>query len=647
MSKNYKTNGKAANVKQKPIADKRPQAQKKSFNSDKFFRWTPFVYAILFAIFSFYVLVGLNSDYLFNVQEHSLWINDPSFWNLMVVRPGGFITWAGCFFTQFFYYPALGASILIAMWLIIYFLTIKAFRISSKWSFIALIPIAALLCSIVDLGYWLYYAKIPGYWFCETLGLLISMLGLLAGRRTLGRKNSIATIVWMVVVTFICYILTGWWALLATICLTIMCLVEKVQWRWILLGLGILAIIAVPIIAYQFYTQIQIKELWWAGFPLFAIDFYISWIKSVPFFAIIGICILCSFSAWIEKGTKEWKMEAMVPLFVIVAAFIGWWVLTVNFDDNNYHREMRVYRAANEGNWNEVLREAAENPDRPTREIVLLKNIALMYKGTIGNEMFRYSNFSIKPYVDDSLKVHMVQTNAPLVYMLYGRANFSTRWTIENGTEWTFNADGYKIMARCAILAQEMDVAQKYLDILKKTTFQKEWVKEYEPMLTDTLLIEKHPVLGKMKDYYSHFRSVLDGDEGLVEMYLLNYFSQTQNKDSKLLQETTLVFSLISKDIQRFWPKFFLYATLHSGEEMPIHYQEAAYLYGNLEHEVDIRTMPFDPQRIVNRYANFHQTSQTLLSKGYSTEQVGEMMQANYGDTFWWFYFFCRDVQSY
>ena len=129
-------------------------------------------------------------------------------------------------------------------------------------------------------------------------------------------------------------------------------------------------------------------------------------------------------------------------------------------------------------------------------------------------------------------------------------------------------------------------------------------------------------------------------------MYIINYFSHV-HKNTPKIQEQTLVFSLIQKDIQLFWPRFFRYATLHEGEQMPIHYQEAAYLYGHLEHEVDISGMPFDQERIINRYASFDQATQQLLAQGMTPQQVGEATKSTFGDTFWWFYFFCRDIHSY
>jgi hypothetical protein len=278
---------------------------------------------------------------------------------------------------------------------------------------------------------------------------------------------------------------------------------------------------------------------------------------------------------------------------------------------------------------------------------MLLRDIALFRSGKIGDYMFKYNNMSIPPYVYDSLDVHMAQTNSPLVYLNYARLNFATRWSIENSVEHGFCNDSYKILTRCAIVAGEKELARKYINILKKTLYYKEWAERYEPMIENPKLIEESPELSFVQEYYRHFHNMLDSDEGLVEMYLLNYFSNTMNKDSKQLQETTLYFAVQSKDIEKFWPRFFLYAHLHRGEPMPIHYQEAAYLYGNLEHQVDISTLPFDQERIVNRYASFQQISNNYIQQGRSAEEVGELMKPAYGDTFWWFYFFCRGLSSY
>ena len=599
---------------------------------------------IIFALWAAYMLVVRNSDYLYTASEHTLWLADRSFFDMMTVKPGGLITWTASLLTQFFHHPALGSAILIAIWAATYVLTLRAFRLSRHWHWLALLPIGLMLCSETCIGYWLYYIKMPGYWFASSLGLLVSVAAIAIHTRLSLSAPRWASIAWLLLWMVAGYIVSGWWALASVAIMAIMA-----RTRGLSLIAAAIAIAAVPVIAYQHYTQMRIEDAWTVGFPMFQIDKYISWKPMMPF--VITPCLLIVMAVakrlfghkpLVSKPQLLSAAGAVCALAAIVSV-----TLYTDFDNPNYHTEMRMYRAADEGRWTDVLQEAHNNPTAPTREIVMLKNLALIYQGNIGDYMFKYDNMSIPPYTYDSLAVRMVQTNAPLVYMYYARLNFATRWCIENGVEGGFNPDEYKVLTRCALIAGEIDLASKYINILKKTIYHREWASHYEPMLADTTLIRTSGEFDNQREYYAHYRSMLDGDEGLVEMYLLQYFSQTQNKDSRLLQETTLVYALQSKDIQLFWPRFFLYAHLHPNQPMPIHYQEAAYLYGNLEHEVDISGMPFDDVKIRQRYASFNQMSQSLITQGKSVEEVGQIMKPAYGDTFWWFYFFCRGINSY
>ena len=610
----------------------------------------PIVYAVLFAAFAFYMLAIKNADYLYAAQEHSLFLYDQSFFDMMMVKPGSLMAYLGCFGTQFFHEPALGVCILIAVWLITYFLTIKAFKLNGWWSVLALLPIGALLCSETIIGYWMYYNKNYGYWFAPSLGLMINMLAIWL-YRCFKDLNKWVELVMIVVWCIVGYWATGWLGLIAAIVMGLTDITKRPMKRILPLLVAIVCVVFVPMIAYQHYTQMRINDAWWVGMPIFeteTVDATRPWYPFIALFVILLVLGTLSFAT--EKKTvllKSKEAFLMIGLQLVCLAGIVWCELSADFDNYNYHAEFRVYRAIDENRWQDALDEVGAVPGDPTREILLLRDIALNRTGKVGDYMFKFNNMSVAPYVYDSLDVHMAQTNSPLVYLNYARLNFATRWCIENSVEHGFSYDSYKILTRCALVAGEKDLARKYINILKKTLYYKEWAEKYEPMIDNPKLIDESEELSFIKEYYTHFSNLLDSDEGLVEMYLLNYFSNTMNKDSKQLQETTLYFTLQSKDIERFWPRFFLYAHLHPGEPMPIHYQEAAYLYGNLEHQVDIRQLPFDQERIINRYASFHQMSNSWMQQGKSAEEVGELMKPSYGDTFWWFYFFCRGLSSY
>lgn len=650
----------ASNYKQKQPAQKKQATTTKSNNPTQSKKesvitinrglWLPILYGVLFSAFAFYMLAVKNADYLYAIQERSLFLYDSSFFDMTMVKPGALMTYLGCFFTQFFYHPWLGTTMLIVIWLITYFLTIKAFNLKGMYSVLALLPIGALLCSETILGYWIYYNKVHGYWFAPSLGLMINMLMIWVYRMT-SEKNRWIDYSFIVLWCIIGYWATGWLGLLSTLIMALTNVTRTPKSRIIPILIAIACIVVTPIIAFQFYTQMRFCDAWLVGFPIFETETVDATRPWYPF-VTLTICLLVLGAMSFARSPKTVLLKSkqallLIALQIICVAGIVLCEFGADFDDYNYHAEFRIYRAIDENRWQDALEEVGAVPGDPTREILMLRDIALNRSGKIGDYMFKYNNMSKAPYVYDSLDVHMAQTNSPLVYLNYARLNFATRWCIENSVEHGFSYDSYKILTRCALVAGEYDLARKYINILKKTLYYKDWAEKYEPMIGNPKLIEESPELSFIAEYYRHFHNMLDSDEGLVEMYLLNYFSNTMNKDSKQLQETTLYFALQSKDIDKFWPRFFLYAHLHPGEPMPIHYQEAAYLYGHLEQKVDISQLPFDKERIVNRYAAFQQTSNKLVQQGKSPEEVGSYMKANYGDTFWWFYFFCRGLSSY
>ncbi len=633
----------------------------KQIAPSKWMQWGwAFAFILAFVLFAAYYLITENSDTLFMAQSRSLFYNSEIHFKECMQLPAGLLFFIGGFLTQFFYIPALGAAILIFLWVVIALITKKAFSIRNLLMPLNLVVPFMLLVSVIDLGYWIYYIKFIGYYFVPTLGL---MLVVSWAALRLPKKG-----LWTVIPA-LTYPLFGIYSLL---CMAITGLqgvkgkngndekTHSMQGKWYLMNVAIPFVLAVvtPVLWFRAYSELALENAWISGFPIFEAEMASSWTLSMPFIiAIVWLFILAipkpaKWTNLVADKLSGSKLSLLCSTLIFVAlAFI---THKANFDNYNYHAEMRMYNAAEDYDWDKILQESAKLPGDATREMVILKNIALFNKGTVGNQFFHYNNMGEKPYVRDSLKVHMVQTAAPLLYMFHGKVNFSTRWCIENSVEYGYSYNNLRILTICALVNEEYKLARKYLDILSNTLFQKEWAEHYMPATSKTYMLNQHniqkyyPELANIIDLQRHMGSVLDGDNGIPEMYLINYFSRSMNKDSKYFQEMTLVYALVQKDIQLFWPRFVQYAYLNSDKTMPIHYQEAAYLYGKLEPQsMDISRMPFDQQQIVARYERFNQTAQSLLSTGLDTKQVGENMKAVYGDTFWWFYFFCRDIVSY
>ena len=652
-------------------------------------RFLPLIVFVVFGIVAYIYLSVLNSDYLYSCQEHSIWQDTGYFFSDCMRRIGGFSEWLGMYFTQYFYYPTLGTLILILLWCLIYFLTMKVFRLQGRWSVLALAPCVFLLCSEIDLGYWLYYIKMPGYWFTYSIAILIMLTGIYVCRFLKGYIKP----VYVLAYTLCLYPIIGIWSLIGALLIGIQELLSKDKARFVTFGLSIVGCIASPLLHYGHYTTSRSEDIWTVLLPNFQADKFVESSKALPFIGVIIVFLALVFiGRYLNKdysdpsSVKSKKPVYLIPLINICLCVFYFFIVSFsNVDDKNFHSELRMYKSLGECDWDGVLAESAQMQDAHTRQMILCQNIAMLHKGDIGDMMFKYNNKSISPRVStykksssklaedmekvkaedmekfngdlkrDSLHVNLCNTAGPLIYFMHGKCNFAYRWCIENGVEFTFRVDEYKNMVRCAMMTGEDKLARKYLEILSHTTFHKDWASERLSMLHDKNKYTSSIEYKSIKPLYDSFKNALDGDQGLCELYLISYFCHMNSDDPKF-QEATLAYALIQKDISLFWPRFFKYADLHEKEMMPIHYQEAAYLFGHLENQVDISKMPFDKDKIVNRYASFtRMTSQLMQMYGPQyqgneaglTKRVGDECFAEFGDTYWWFYYFSRNVHTY
>jgi len=647
------------NQKKPSFVSAPPKAQEKETRSfcisPKMQMIMPWCYAAIFAVIAAYFLISKNSDTLYMAQSRNLFMSSSEYFSDCMKYPGGILAWLGTYLTQYFYTPTVGATILIAIWLLTFAAAKYAFNIKNIWTALIIVPLAALLCSDICTGYWIYYLKSPGYFFSTSIGLLLTMIAVLVCR-FLNEKLKLA---WMIIWAIVAYPLFGWFSWLGTLYMVAEYAInyKDKQWGWYIIPAASIFVAGiVPVVALNIYPNINGMFAFIPALPIFWSGDCFSSMYEYPFviMAIAPIFIALVNGKVSKEETKS--KESYIAILTTIATFALTFFVAdkVNFDDYNYHAEMRMYRATEEQRWNDALQEMTNIPGDPTREMVLLKNIALLNTGNLGNAFFRYSNMSEQPLKYDTLEIHMVQTCAPLIYYNHAKTNFAYRWCIENSVEFGYKVADLQNLVRCSIIAGEWDVAKKYIELLKLTTFHKEWAEHYEPLVNNPKLISEYHEFDVVKELYDHMGTTLDGDNGLCEMYLLNYFSNTMNKDSKLLQELTLVYACVQKDIQMFWPRFLLYANLHKGEDMPLYYQQAAFLYGNLEPQtMDIRSMPFDRNNVVEKYYSFQSMSQQLMQQQKSiggeidNKKLGELMKPTFGDTFYWFYFFCRDIKSY
>lgn len=591
-------------------------------------------------------LVVLNSDLLYMVQSRSLFMSSPIFFADCMRVPGGFLTWLGLWFTQLCYYPVLGGSILIALWLALYVVLQRTFRPAVSWSWLLLLPVVALLVSTIDLGYWVYLLKQPGYWFRETLGtLFVSLLLWLQGQEKHSWRNVAAS-----VLAVASYPLLGWYAVLATLCILIRLVRNRfftpspwvARTSFLPLHTSFLivffSLFLFPFLARQ-YTAFRVEEAFYAGFPVIESNMDFSWPLTVPFLVVALSLILLSVLP-LQKDLhltekRPWLIQAVVMAVLTLIVFER------NVSDANYHAEMRMFRQVEDFRWQDVIHEIQEADERggASRQMALCKNVALINTQQT-DRIFEFSTGEVDRVMRDSCGAYMLYTCGPLLALHHGMANTATRWTIESSVEYGFSVSALKVLTLSALVSGESQLADKYLTMLNLNLFQSSWVRRYRPLVIDPSLIDSYPELAAIRLLHEYPDNEIYGDHGHVEAEVYKPFSNLINPNMPDVQVLGVYYAMLEKNPVRFWAQLKYFTELNPQQKVPAIFQEAAFLFQRLDPSSAQGVSVNISKEVTDRFAAFNQYASTHARRDMSQQEIGEVLKPKFGHTYWWHYYF-------
>ena len=573
-------------------------------------------------------LLFFEADLLWKLQERNLFLGTSLFFDEQMVVPGGLLSWAGSWLTQFFVYPWLGTLVLCACWWLLMWLIKKAFALTDLWMPLALVPVGLLLLTIVDMGYWIYFLKLPGHVFVGTLGT-IAVAALLWVFRALPQRWGLR-LAFITVTAFVgypLYPLLGVYGIAATLLMGLyIWRFDQPLWQKVTGSLVALAGAAlVPLLCYHYaYHETNLANIYYAELPLYFLQeeyhaYYLPYYGLALFFVLMVLVRFDSIKRFRRIATQ-----------VLVLGALAWAVFTYWYKDENFHHELRMQRCIEQNDWQGVVDEAARQEDEPTRAIVMMRNLALSRLGRQADEMYLYPNGS-KRY-EAPFDMRLMMCIGPMIYYHYGMINYSARLSTEMGVEFGWRVENLKLLAKCALLNQEEGRSRKYLNLLKHTTFYGDWAEEAPAM-------DELKTVARMM----HYTNFLSGDNGYVERFLMNRLAESTSKDDALFQEQALLASLWTKDITQFWYHFRHYLELHPNARLPRYIQEAAYLYGKLEGRQMIDQMPID-QSVKQSFENFMAAAQHY--NHMEADVVREGMKG-FNDTYYFDYYLNRDLPEY
>ena len=577
--------------------------------------------ALVFAAISGIVLLGFYQDLLYTIHLRTPFIEGSLFFDDLFNEPFGLMKWVGCWLSQLCYYPLLGAIVLILLWTLSYFLGLKASGLTTRWSALFLLPLSCLLLGVVGIGYWVYIIKEYGLFFSQSVAFLLMLSVLCVVKDYVLPRNHSSFIVLLIAILL--YPVVGWFSFLFVLCV----LPALIRTNGLKALIILLAILSPTIYKYILFDGTSNEMLWRAGFPLFDDQAVFHIRQSVPYILLaITTLVIFVFSAFGEKHNERSEstskrgiyVYAVVTLLVSAIAFLGVWQFM--FKDYNYLAEMRMVKYSLDDNWQKVVEEAQQT-SRPSRAMVVLKNIALMNTGELGDRSFQLSNDGRDIKNPDSLNVNSMQIAAPIIYYNYGKIVFATRWATEFAVTYGYSPFVLMNLCRSALAKGETKAAERYLTLLHSHLFYVDW--------------QPKPVSPLIKELDSAFADVLDSDGNNAENYLINIFSNSSESGWATVREIALFHSMLTGEPSLFWPCFIAFAQVEPDQVLPLHYQEA---YCCFMERFPIE-MPFKVKindSTVQNYVSFRRQYQVLKDAGYDNETIGEALRGKWSGTYWW-----------
>lgn len=622
------------------------------------------------------ILVFTQKPVLLKTGDLSLFLFDWTFLKESFMIPGGFLGWAGSFFTQFLYIPWLGSLLWVLLLVLSYSITKRVFDIPSELAILAAIPAALLLIANMSLGYGMFIMRQQDYFFAPTLGYLL-IIGISAA--TKNSNNIWKQIVILTVSAFAGFFLAGVFALIGVLTAGILVLVKsRISSTSICTAIvSLILFIAVPFILYGFFYRYRLIDSWTLGLPSISDS---EWTDSIrlPFWILFGYVLLLSSCGGLLSKTESVNNRKLRLVNPIVSILVAGTISLVWYKDSNFKAELEMSLATDRGDWHQVVeiyrkastkfngreKEAYEkrksllsgtnDPSQinsivyefeaglfePTRLMVMFRDLALLKQGKALDVAFSMRDGGKE---QKSLnQVPMAFQAGRQLYMNYGVVNMAYRWCLEDQVEhgWCFGT--LKYMATYATLMNETEFAAKYLDKLDKTLFYRKWSRKQRYLSEHVQdMVQARPY--KEIIPLMSFPDQMSNDRVKCETYLMSHFADDRGNDaSPEFDQAALFWAMRTQNIDLFWNKLAMYFSTFNGTRLPRHVQEAILLYSNLEKRQTGISIDDD---IVKRYESF----QTFLKQSsFHTEQEAKYpIWLKFGDTFYYYYYFVRGLKTF
>ena len=542
-------------------------------------KYNKYILSALFAVVAFlFWKIGYACAFSYH-EQFQMFLTTKNYFLERMSLPGGLADYVSEFLVQFYYFPLFGALIIATLLLVIQLLT---WRLMVCFSAKVFAYVFSFLPSIFIWQYMGNESVLLSFVVAVTASLEFNL-------GYVGIKNNVFRIVYGTVGVVVFYYLFGAIAFSSVLFMVIWNFRGKIN-----VFNSILAVLVAVFAAVICYNL--------TSYPFFRFFLGINYFRfptEIPMMQIlimilIAVCPLLGLTE--PKINKKISIVSLAAIAIFGAFYVPTGFKALNYEVIEYDYLVRI------GNWDKIIA-IAEKQNPRTPQSVSCLNLALAEKGKLGDCMFNYFQNGNEGLIPKFVRDFFLPLSSAEIYLRLGMVNVSMQNFFEAQEaipNYRKSARMTKRLAELNIINEDYDVAKKYLKILSKTLFYKEFAQN---ALAN---IEKF----KENKFWASVaanrltKDFLFSDAEPDQLFGLLF---VENEKNRLACDYLMACVLLEKDLQ----KFINYYTLcqKAGYKvLPKNWQEALIFAYHQTHGNLNGIPPIVTTNVVNDFQQFMQT---------------------------------------
>ena len=432
------------------------------------------------ALFSYLQLKGLYNLYF--MEQWQIFLYDWSYVSSVLWQPGGFVQLASDFLVQFFVSPYCGALIVALLLTLIGLITssvLKRLAPNGHLYAISLLPAVSLLILQFNVNYHL----------SGTLAFLLLTVGLNVYLRV---QPLLARVLFASCSSLIIFLLAGPIASLFAIIVLLIELFLHFRSSYIFL-LPVAIVWLLAMICLHLGVTGEFKHL------LLPDGYFTSSLKAGNIiYQPWGLMLAIVLASLLLHSVKTLKKNILIANLTCQFIVLGWFVhfsLSSMIDSRyEFFKELDYYMRTE--NWDKILQQCKET-DVNNSLYQNCQNVALAETGKLAECLFDYPQQGLQ-------SIYLPWDNTPYisvllsdVYFSMGHIAMSQRMAFESNVGGNnYNPRMLKRLVQTNLIYGAYRVAEKYITILEKTRYYKEWAHSQRRFLDNDTAVKNDPLLG-------------------------------------------------------------------------------------------------------------------------------------------------------